>query len=1470
MAIFSKKIAFLFLFLFTCQQTVLSQCSNLTPSFTVNLTASPNASYTSPNTTRVDTCCGGVLAGDCVKFTIFLHPQSQGINFGFASGAVPPGALFYQIGCGVTQSVGTAICLNGPGPHILTFCKPGGNANTYSITAIPNPSAPDSVFVRDGCAQVLSTTGFSVPTITWGAINAGTNTAFFNGILSCTAGCATVNVSPTTTVPLAFVDYTVGGFGFSPCISNYYKDTVRVFFYNSLQALFSNTTICFGGTTAVLSPTVIGGKSAYSYTWSTGSNASTISVGPGTYTLTLGDATGCPPITSTVSVTGFSVPITSNPGASATLCATNASVNLSGTVTGVSTGSWSGGTGSFVPSNTVLNTTYVPTAAELLAGMLTLTLTSTNNLGCPPAIASKQITFQQAATVTALPSRTLCANNSTNTYTATVAGYTSTPLWSSSGSGTFNTTTANIITYSLSPADITTGSVLLIASSSPTAACGVASDSIFITITPKPLVSAGPNQTICSTSSAVLSGSVSGGSTSGTWQSSGNGTFVPSASALSATYIPGSSDLSSGSSTLILFSSNNGNCLFESDTLVLSIKQQPTVTIATPSLICANTASIAITASLQGIGASAVWSSSGAGTFQAAAGIATNTYILSAADFSNGFFSLSFSSINNSPCSLAAQTKQTTLQALPIVNAGNNYTVCSTVGTLSLTGNITSAAGTGSWIASGAGTFPLGASQLVTNYSISPSDINSGAVQFTLSSTNDAPCPSGASTVQVTIVKSPTVLPMPSLTVCSTTTLVPISGTVISSNNQVLWTTFGTGAITSATSLSTNYILSAADIANSAVLLNLSSTGNAPCQFAQQSLNIFIKAQPTVQVQSLNPICSGQPSIALSASVSGIYGQLSWATNGTGSITNQTASQSPFFLSALDQSLSNIVFTVTTSNNAPCSSTSNTLSLSIIKAATVTAQSNFSICSSSPSVQLQSSVTGTYGISWSSSGGGVFAPAITNTTPVYFFSANDYQTGSVNFVVTSTGSGPCAASTASTQLSIVQLPVISFLPKDTLCSISSSVNISASINGQSTLVTWATNGTGSFSAIQNSATNYFLSATDKLLSKLIFTLSSIGNSVCPQVNNSFTVPIETAALVNAGSDYSVCSTAINVSLNATLSNVFAPSTWYTPNGTGTISGTGNIILYNFAPGDLLVQPVILCYSVSPTRVCPAASDTARLYITKLPQLKIQKDTTLCLYSLLIPLSGTLSGGSGSVLWTSNGTGSFVPSNSTQATFYQLSQADTKQGSVKFNFISTNNGGCGNVGKLTEVSLLPKPKSAFTVSSATVMIPNNSIQFTNQSVGAKRFTWFFGDGTTDKSPISVDHKYKNAGYFNVSLVAENEFGCLDTSIQQISAYSEIKFPNAFTPNGSAGNGGTYNAADNSNDVFFPFVDGLTEYELRIFNRWGELIFESNDIKIGWDGNFNGKPCQQDTYVYVAKGKFFDSRTFNQTGTVTLLR
>jgi gliding motility-associated-like protein len=163
---------------------------------------------------------------------------------------------------------------------------------------------------------------------------------------------------------------------------------------------------------------------------------------------------------------------------------------------------------------------------------------------------------------------------------------------------------------------------------------------------------------------------------------------------------------------------------------------------------------------------------------------------------------------------------------------------------------------------------------------------------------------------------------------------------------------------------------------------------------------------------------------------------------------------------------------------------------------------------------------------------------------------------------------------------------------------------------------------------------------------------------------------------------------------------------------------------------------------------------------------------------------------------------------------------------------------------------------------------NAHYFSNLSDGATTFHWNFGDGSTssERSPF---HEYRYPGVYDVTLVVSNENGCSDEhhikSAAIVAEGGKILVPNAFTPSG----GGNILSAG-MNDYFNPLAEGIVEFHMQIFNRWGELLFETNALEPGWDGTYRGKLCKQDVYVYKIKAKFIDGETIEKIGDVTLIR
>lgn len=180
---------------------------------------------------------------------------------------------------------------------------------------------------------------------------------------------------------------------------------------------------------------------------------------------------------------------------------------------------------------------------------------------------------------------------------------------------------------------------------------------------------------------------------------------------------------------------------------------------------------------------------------------------------------------------------------------------------------------------------------------------------------------------------------------------------------------------------------------------------------------------------------------------------------------------------------------------------------------------------------------------------------------------------------------------------------------------------------------------------------------------------------------------------------------------------------------------------------------------------------------------------------------------------------------------------------------------------------------FVANPTTVYVPTQPVQFYNFSQFATTYWWEFGDGNTS-TDFQPAHQYINEGTYSVMLIANNPQNCPDTFIVVNAvtgiAGGEVDFPNAFTPNPDGPSGGLYDPLSYDNNVFFPVYEGVEDYHLMIFNRWGELLFESFDPMIGWDGYYRDELCQQDVYVWKAEVTYTNGEEVTRAGDVHLIR
>lgn len=128
---------------------------------------------------------------------------------------------------------------------------------------------------------------------------------------------------------------------------------------------------------------------------------------------------------------------------------------------------------------------------------------------------------------------------------------------------------------------------------------------------------------------------------------------------------------------------------------------------------------------------------------------------------------------------------------------------------------------------------------------------------------------------------------------------------------------------------------------------------------------------------------------------------------------------------------------------------------------------------------------------------------------------------------------------------------------------------------------------------------------------------------------------------------------------------------------------------------------------------------------------------------------------------------------------------------------------------------------------------------------------------------------------IRLQAINDHGCRDSAfvllpLEVESSEVRVKFPSAFSPNPSGPGDGTFHPGSRRIDVFHPlYVEVPAEMELRIFNRRGELLYQSKELYTGWNGYRNGSPAESDVYIWMAEGRWADGESFTYRGDVTLI-
>jgi len=181
-----------------------------------------------------------------------------------------------------------------------------------------------------------------------------------------------------------------------------------------------------------------------------------------------------------------------------------------------------------------------------------------------------------------------------------------------------------------------------------------------------------------------------------------------------------------------------------------------------------------------------------------------------------------------------------------------------------------------------------------------------------------------------------------------------------------------------------------------------------------------------------------------------------------------------------------------------------------------------------------------------------------------------------------------------------------------------------------------------------------------------------------------------------------------------------------------------------------------------------------------------------------------------------------------------------------------------------IRILPAPEAGFAFSPEDPTSINSTVTFIDRSQGGNRWNWQFGDGGSSMLANPI-HTFRDTGLFVVTQIVTHPSGCRDTAMLDIDVRPEVRFhlPNAFTPNG-----------DGLNDIYrgVGIMEGAQNFSMSIWNRWGELVFETDNPDVGWNGRKLNTGPDAPNGVYVVYVRFNGPRgePFEIKGLATIVR
>lgn len=604
--------------------------------------------------------------------------------------------------------------------------------------------------------------------------------------------------------------------------------------------------------------------------------------------------------------------------------------------------------------------------------------------------------------------------------------------------------------------------------------------------------------------------------------------------------------------------------------------------------------------------------------------------------------------------------------------------------------------------------------------------------------------------------------------------------------------------------------------------------------------NIFVQALPQAITRDTFT-CATNPVVNLNGAVTGASGGL-WVASG-GFSPNANDLNAAYTPTAGEISAGFSTIILSTTGNGFCPADSDTMTLFFTTGITADAGNDTSFCRDIDSIQLSGLIITANGGQWSTSGSGTFHPNSFDLNAIYVPSSADTSAGSVQIYLNSVGNGDCVPDADTITITLTTSPTVAIMSNDTACAGSVLVPILA--NSTTGSGYWQTLGSGFFTPNDSlNNTNYFADSLDNFNGNVTLVFTSTNNGGCQSYSdtlNIYLIPAPTAnyTYISACPKDTVffndSSTFIDpiVSWDWDFDNGFMDTLQNTSMAFDT-AGTYNVLLtVESANGcvDTVVQPVLI-YSL------PEADFGVNGVCIGVESMFIDSSTV---------------NGSNITNWYwdfGDGTGT----DTLQNPIYTYNN----NGSYNVNLIVQSAQGCWDT--ITQpIAIQGLPTANYNSSPASVKI-NEAFNFTDFSVSnITNWYWDFGDGTGTSTDENPTYSYTDAGNYNVCLRVTDVYGCEDSICDVVIVFMPPQVPNGFSPNG-----------DGENDIFYVLGGPYKELDFKIYNNWGELIFESEDQANGWPGTKDGVDQPVGVYIYTVRAVTLDDEQHTIKGDVTLLR